>query len=87
MKYVLIVKAEVSLAIEVEADDLDAALGLARDAGPQNLCHQCASAKEGTWCLGEIDCDPSACELVDLHVADGSGEALFKVAAQKWAAE
>jgi len=60
-----VVETVISMNIEVEADSLEAAIEIVKDAPVISLCHQCAGGDPGEWCTsGELDCDPSSCELV-----------------------
>jgi hypothetical protein len=67
--YTFVVNVTISLSIDVEADTLEAAMDLARSGGLKSLCHQCASHEPGVWCTsGELDCDPTSSELMDIFV-------------------
>ena len=87
-KYTLVVDAIISLHVDVEATDLDAAIALACGASVMSLCHQCARNQPGEWSTsGELDCDPSGMNLVAVYV-DGEdlGWTLTKAAKAKWKA-
>lgn len=67
MKYLFTVAGTVTLSVEVEADSLEGAVKEAQRAGMMSLCHRCGSSQPGEWhTSGELDCDPTASELVDV---------------------
>jgi hypothetical protein len=80
-EYGFVINVTISLSVDVEADTLEAAMDLARSAGVKSLCHQCANHEPGVWCTsGELDCDPTSSELVDLFV-DGEEQNVNKLKA------
>lgn len=57
----------ISVYIDVEAEDEDAAKEVARQEGVQGLCWQCARGEEGVWCTsGELDGEPEINEDDDI---------------------
>lgn len=66
MKFFFVVKATVSFGVEVEADTIDDAIAMAKDADTMTLCHHCTSQRKGTWAT-ELDCNAQEGVLVDVH--------------------
>lgn len=87
MKYRFVVKATISLGIEVDAASLEEAIELAQSKGVQGLCHQCAKGAPNEWTTsGELDCGPPGdCELVDIHTDDTA--ATYACAEELWSDE
>jgi hypothetical protein len=84
--YVLIVEVPIAVAIEVQAESIEEAIKLAREA--DNIEHAAAFEAEprGWWSPGTVvEYEPSKGELVDLHV-DGRIDcfAEFKHADELW---
>jgi hypothetical protein len=66
-KYSFIVDANVTLVTTVEADDLKAAIAIAKKRDVQNLCETCSPQGDNEWTLeGNLDCDVADFELMDL---------------------
>lgn len=82
-KFQFVAEATITIGIEVEAASLLEAMGRAREAGVQKLCHHCTTSREGTW---SVDGDPKATVLVDLLV-DGETQENFGEIAAAWAGE
>lgn len=90
-KYTFVIEATISMHVDVEADSLEEAVALAKEAGPQGLCHQCAGSRgyQGEWkTSGEFDCDPPSSPLLGVYIDDEDfqGPKFLKLAEQ-WAKE
>jgi hypothetical protein len=81
MKYTFIVNAVISMHVDVEAVDLDAAVKAAQAASVQGLCHHCAKGSQGKWSTsGELDTDPASSTLVSAY--EGEEELSSKLLAK-----
>lgn len=85
-KYLFTASVPITVTLEVEAASILEAMDVAREAPMQKLCHQCSSVHEGKWSASELDSDPEASELVDLHV-DGERPDNYVEVAAAWACE
>ncbi len=67
--YVLIVEVPISVAIEVEAESIEEAIKLARDADWAEETPEFDGRPKGFWSPGtSVEYEPAKGELVDLHV-------------------
>lgn len=83
-EYRFVVVVGITLLVDVFATSLEDAVQKAQRASVQSLCHQCARGDEGEWrTSGEIDCDPSMCELVEVSV-DGEVDEGELAQAKEW---
>jgi hypothetical protein len=70
-KYTFVVEATISMNCEVEADSLDEAVELAKEAPIQSLCHQCAKGEPESWnTSGELDFDVTGTSLSEAWEGD-----------------
>ena len=74
-KYTFVSEGTISLSCTVEAEDLETATELAKEAPVMSLslCHQCARGDDGEWVTsGELDCDPTTAPLSEVWEDDES---------------
>lgn len=84
-EYRFVVVGGITLLVDVFATSLEDAVQKAQRASVQSLCYQCARGDEGEWSTsGEIDCDPSMCELVEVSVDGEVDEGELAQAKERW---
>ena len=85
-RYVFTTNVTISMSFETQADSLESAIDLAREASVVGLCHQCAKGgDDGEWnTSGELDCGHPTEQKLEVLTVDGEDVVLTTQLQEKW---